>query len=498
MSYIPDIFDGVKSLRDAGNWALVEEIEVSGTVDELIENLDGDVDEKYMIDFQLTAEAVSTSSDAYVALYLNNDTDNSHYKSDVLWEHYNGSSSSSGGTALTAPILMFLGDSATAAVSGHVCIYTKSGRIREFIGSFRDQVTDFSKQWIYNQAASWNNTVDNVTSIRLLSDNLHNITGIIKVYKWQDVSLSTTFRWELIKEVKRGETLPTFDMDVKKYDRYRIEFSADRDFSAGYDFYFMRVNGDSSSNYQMDGRYDGGAAGAINDVRTLFNISWNNGLALLELDIFNKVLFGNWKSILKDGTYDIHTHVKAASHYLGSADITQLNFIAAVSTTKASLKIYKLVNVIPLHPYKKLVAEAYKIAEIDGISIDVNQNKKYEVELSVAGAQPTGTGKILFNSDTGTNYYLTRNYIPSDGSNHPSYRANEAQADLLVYDWGSSGNFMGKWTLYPKARQMSHNRNSVADWNNGWTDYGSQINTLDFTAPSDNIDCVFKVWEITE
>ena len=310
------------------------------------------------------------------------------------------------------------------------------------------------------------------------------------------------YAWELVKEVNNYNLsefiISTFDTEIVK-----ILFETD-EVSSGY---VLNFNDDDDDNNYSVTRFhadpNNKTVGYYIGTSKLSIGSTTSKACFGEITIYPKI---NKAIINEDFYYTGSSHWVNNYHlymrYLGENAINYIKFINLnPSDTKCYIRIYKLVQIVSQAPYKKLVASASKIKDINGIVINVDQDKKYEIEMS-CNHQTSQKVCFLINNDNESNYI--RRYKGVWDAN--SFSSGQENLAYVSIKWSTEFNQTHRGILYPfsktyncfYSRMNNSSQGYFENWNDTYLYQGGNIQTLNFIAPNDDISCKFKVWEITE
>jgi hypothetical protein len=145
----------------------IEEVAISGdfSAGHTFSGLDGNADGVYKVEFVGGAPQ-------NMNVQLNGDTGtNYHYQVLVGVT----SSAVAGSTTLAHFRLV---DNGSSVVSPHMWIYTKSGQNRPALSEYQNGENSVSKR-----AHWWNNTSDNITSIKVFAEGVSVVTGTLRLSK---------------------------------------------------------------------------------------------------------------------------------------------------------------------------------------------------------------------------------------------------------------------------------------------------------------------------
>jgi len=143
-----------------------------------ISNLNGDVDEEYMLIGRIAAGADTNR----MGIRPNNDTGN-NYGYQMLWGISSSPGAERGGWNRLA---LDISGAQTGEISFVKCLlYAKSGYVRTALASSCDGIATTTVTGANLIGSSWNNTADNITSLVIFSDqaNRLGIGTVIELYK---------------------------------------------------------------------------------------------------------------------------------------------------------------------------------------------------------------------------------------------------------------------------------------------------------------------------
>jgi hypothetical protein len=246
--YPPEIYTGVAGTATADSglvestFEAYEEVAVYNLNDEtlnaVISNVEGDTNDMWVIEAHLKNTDTSTTG---LFAQLNSDTNN-NYSYSLMGVHNDGSSSVAEGDTEAK---LYLGAAPSGeGVSIKANLFLKSGINRKLVSSsMRDDRA-------YQYFSRWENTADEVTSIKVFTD--YDVTGTIRVFKKKRVLIPTSgrvlYREYNLNDETLDATLDGLQGDTDKIWEIEAHFAGTDTSSTSL---MVQLNGDTSTNYGL-------------------------------------------------------------------------------------------------------------------------------------------------------------------------------------------------------------------------------------------------------